>query len=170
MSGNEVRRQRPETGSVDGETGPGHQKITTVQKAGISVIVVAVIGLAGPVITFVSEHMSDPTPPPSGSISPTSGSSPAPANAVIYLSKDSVPYGGTFTVSGEGFAPSQKVQIRISTFDVATPTANAHGGFANVQVSIPAFFKSFQKPMTVDVIAMSSPDFSFSGTRQIVIT
>ena len=101
---------------------------------------------------------------------PTAGSSPAQTSAVIYLSKDSVPYGSTFTVSGEGFAASQKVQIRISTFDVATPTANAQGGFANVQVSIPAFFKSFQKPMTVEVIATSSPDFTFSGTRQIVIT
>jgi hypothetical protein len=170
MSGNEIRRRGPETRPVDGDGGPRHQKVTTVQKAGISVIVVAVLGLAGPVITFVSEHMSQPAPPPSTTISPTRGSGPALTSAVIYLSKDSVPYGSTFTVSGEGFAPNQKVQLRISTFDVATPTANAQGGFANVQVSIPAFFKGFQKPMTVDVIATSSPDFSFHGTRQIVIT
>ena len=144
-----------------------HQQVTTVQKAGIGVIIVAVLGLATAVVNYAADHVGGP-----GDQQPTVASSPGPrvSNAVIYLSKDSVPAGGTFTVSGEGFAPNEKIRIKIHTFDVATPTANDQGGFANVQVSIPSFFTSFQKPMTVDVIAMSEPTFSFSGTRQIVIT
>lgn len=166
MSRHEVQHGSVTPGRNDGPD-PSHQRITTVQKAGISAVVVALLGLAAALVNFASDHVGPP-PGPATTTATTSG--PGAASASLYLSTDAVPYGGTFTVSGEGFAPNQKVKIRISTFDVATPTANAQGGFANVKVSIPAFFKDFQKPMTVDVYAMSDPDFSFGASRQVVIT
>ena len=62
------------------------------------------------------------------------------------------------------------MRITIGTFDVATTTANAQGGFANVTVRFPEFDRAFQKPMTATVSAVSSPDVGRQADRQIDIT
>jgi hypothetical protein len=76
----------------------------------------------------------------------------------------------TFSVNGEGFAPNEQVVVRIGTLEVAHPVANEQGVFKAVGIGVPDFYAPFSKPITVDVIAQSKPDFQFHDSKQIRIT
>jgi hypothetical protein len=161
---------------------------TTKEKVGIGAITLAVLALVTALVNFGNDHWtgsfggdrqrasvavgtSSAAAPGATTVKPHT-SAPAQTQQVtdIYLSRDAVSVDSRLDVSGEGFAPSQKVIITISTFEVARPTANAQGGFKNVAVRIPDFFDNFQKPMVVTVNAESKPSFWFRASRDLKLT
>jgi hypothetical protein len=157
---------------------------STGQKVGAGAVVIAVLGLLGVAITFVDNHWSgtfgggtDNAGPAVASArdagdttSGGAGFGPEAVDPDIFLSRDQVPVDGTLDVSGEGFAPDETVVITIGTFEVARPTTNDQGGFSNVEIGIPEFYRDFQKPLTVKVIATSKPDFQYTAQRDLVVT
>lgn len=77
---------------------------------------------------------------------------PFPGNASVFVNRDRGPGGTTVLVSGEGFAPGQRVVIRFHTEQIGSTTANAEGRFANVAVTIPTSFSKFA-PQQFDIVA-----------------
>lgn len=75
-----------------------------------------------------------------------------PGSASVFLSRDSGPGGTTVQVSGEGFAPTERVVISFHTEEIGSTTANGEGRFSNVAVAIPESFSQFA-PAQFDVIA-----------------
>lgn len=107
-------------------------------------VVVALIQVIGPAIIGPG---ASPTPGPGGSFP-----SPGLDESAVFLSKESGPGGSTVNVSGEGFAAGETIEVRFHTESVATTRADAGGGFANVQITIPPSFSVFA-PRQFSVIA-----------------
>jgi hypothetical protein len=92
-----------------------------------------------------------PPPPPPPSIAPPSSTPPSPSappspqstNASVFTNRDNGPGGTTILVSGEGFAPGERVVLRFHTEQIGSPTANGEGRFSNVAVTIPSSFSKF---------------------------
>jgi hypothetical protein len=77
----------------------------------------------------------------------------AHTTAELFANKESAPVGATVLVSGRGFQPGERVEIRVGADLVATTTAGQGGDFANVAIEVPSFFEPFTKPMQVDINA-----------------
>lgn len=76
-------------------------------------------------------------------------------SASIFLSRDSGPGGTTVNVSGEGFAPEERVEIRFHTEQIATTTTSTEGRFSNVAVVIPTSYSAFA-PQQFSIVAMGT--------------
>ena len=94
------------------------------------------------------------------------GSSRGPADppvvglgsASIFLSRDGGPGGTTVNVSGEGFAPEERIEIKFHTEQIATTTTNAEGKFSNVAAVVPTSFSVFA-PKQFDIVARGESSF-----------
>jgi hypothetical protein len=90
-----------------------------------------------------------PPPPPPPAIAPPSSTPPSPqppvspTNASVFTNRDNGPGGTTVLLSGEGFAPGERVVLRFHTEQIGSPTANGEGSFSNVAVTIPSSFSKF---------------------------
>jgi hypothetical protein len=97
---------------------------------------------------------------PSGAIGfPSSPTSPegAESPAAIYLSQDSGPSGTVVRVSGEGFAPSERLTLGFHTDQIGVSRANDAGRFSDVSVTIPDTFDwAAPGPFTITVRGASS--------------
>jgi hypothetical protein len=153
---------------------------STKEKVGIGAITIAALALVTALVNFGNDHWSGSFGgnPKSSSVAVDAGSrpsslpetEPAQPDTEIYLSRDAVSEDSQLDVSGEGFAPGEKVIIKIGTYEVARPTANAQGGFKNVSIRIPDFYDPFQKPMVVNVRAASKIRFEFNASRDLTLT
>ncbi|MGB6163839.1 MAG: hypothetical protein WCF33_12115 [Pseudonocardiaceae bacterium] len=111
-------------------------------------ITVALIGAAGAVIaaliTSSGKELIPGSPGPSqvasGRIFPKL---PLVARPSVFLSRDSGPAGTVVRVSGEGFAPGERVVLRFHTEQIGSTTADGAGKFSNVAVTIPGSFAKF---------------------------
>ena len=70
----------------------------------------------------------------------------------VFLSRDSGPGGTSVNVSGQGYAPGERIVIRFHTEQVGSTTASDEGSFANVGVEIPTSFSQFA-PQQFGVVA-----------------
>jgi hypothetical protein len=105
--------------------------------------------------------ISSPTVPPVDT-TPTDG------NASVFLSRDSGPGGSTVKVSGQGFAPGERVVLRFHTDQVGDTTADSAGKFANVAVSIPTSYSKFA-PQQFSISA-DGQNSDIHGEAQFTIT
>jgi hypothetical protein len=125
-------------------------------------IAVALIGAAGAVVAALivssgkGTTSGSPGPPQvaSGPIFPTLPANfptnppvvprlPSVARPSVFLSRDSGPAGTVVRVSGEGFAPGERVVLRFHTEQIGSTTADDAGKFSNVAVTIPDSFAKF---------------------------
>jgi hypothetical protein len=90
------------------------------------------------------------------------------AQATVFLSRDSGPGGTSVNVSGEGFAPGERVVIRFHTEQIGSTTASGEGSFANVSVEIPTSFSQFA-PQQFGVVATGEQSVR-SGEAPFTIT
>ena len=97
---------------------------------GVFLVIAAIIGILPSLLRDTGT-----TPPPT--FPPFSAPPAQSFVASLYLSKEAAPKGAIVNASGQGFAPNEKVTIRIVTTVLATPTTDASGQFANVQITIP---------------------------------
>lgn len=111
-----------------------------------AVIAVAVIGAAIIASSGTEPPPGSPGPPQMTpeSIIPPNPPLPAPRPSV-FLSRDSGPAGTLVLVSGEGFAPGERVRLRFRIEQIGSTTADDAGKFSNVAVTIPDTFSRFAR-------------------------
>ena len=71
--------------------------------------------------------------------------------ASVFVNTTSGAVGSQVLVSGRDFQPREEIECDVGAELVATTTADSGGGFANVSIAIPDFFKPFQKPLSVTI-------------------
>lgn len=111
-------------------------------------ITVALIGAAGAVIAaLIASSGKEPIPgspgPPQVVSGPIFPKLPLVARPSVFLSRDSGPAGTVVRVSGEGFAPGERVVVRFNTEQIGSTTADDAGKFSNVAIIIPGSFAQF---------------------------
>jgi hypothetical protein len=121
---------------------------------GRAAVAAAIITAAGGIVVALIQVVGPAIFGPAASTAPGPGASfgPGPGESALFLSKESGPGGSTLNVSGEGFAPGETIEIRFHTESVATTRADAGGGFANVQITVPPSFSVFA-PQQFSLIA-----------------
>lgn len=70
----------------------------------------------------------------------------------VFVNRDSGPGGLKVLLSGDGFAPNEKVTFRLHLDEIGRTTANGEGRFANVAVTIPTSYSKFA-PQQFDIVA-----------------
>jgi hypothetical protein len=73
--------------------------------------------------------------------------------AQVFPNKEAAPVGATVQVGGKGFDGGETIEIRFGAQTAATTQAAKAGEFANVSVKVPEFFRDFDKPMPVEIVA-----------------
>ena len=131
-------------------------------------IVVALIGFAGTVIAALIANSGGPDAPtvdgptiPTVPTVPTGPTIDDIGTAHVFLDRDSGPGGTVVLVSGEGFAPGERIVITIQTQQIGSPTASGDGKFANVAVTIPESLSVFA-PAQFSLIARGEESLRFA--------
>ncbi|HVF75675.1 MAG TPA: hypothetical protein VM938_11555 [Acidimicrobiales bacterium] len=94
----------------------------------------------------------DSGPPSQSQPTMTFPSIPVGTRTSLFSNRDSGPGGTRVVLSGEGFAPNEKVTFRLHVQEIGRTTANAEGRFSNVTVSIPTTYSKFA-PQQFDLVA-----------------
>jgi hypothetical protein len=115
-------------------------------------LVTAVLGLVPSLRPWQADGGSTTAVTRSDVTLPTSDPGDLRTPASVYLSKESGPGGASVKVSGENYAPRERVEIRFGAEVVGRPTTNEQGKFSNVAVEVPTSLSRFA-PFQVEVVA-----------------
>jgi len=72
--------------------------------------------------------------------------------ASLFVNRDNGPGGTEVKLSGEGFAPKERIVIRFHVTEVTRIVADSQGKFSNVTVTIPSDMSEFA-PQQFDLVA-----------------
>jgi hypothetical protein len=115
-------------------------------------LVTAVLGLVPSLRPWQADSASTTTVSRPDVNLPTNPPGDLRTPASVYVSKESGPGGASVKVSGENYAPRERVEIRFGGEVVGSPTTNEQGKFSNVAVEVPASLSQFA-PFQVEVVA-----------------
>lgn len=120
-------------------SGAQHSDRGSGTTAAVLTTLAALIGLITAVLGLVPElrpwHSDDP--------GTGGGTRPSVEPASIFVNRDSGPGGTEVRLSGEGFAPGERVVLSFHTEQIGATVVNQQGSFSNVVVRIPTSFSIF---------------------------
>jgi len=140
-------------------SGPRWTVMAEARGAGLTNALIGAVAtiIAAVVATVIASSGDSPASPTVPGPVPTAVSpQPVREPPSVFLSRDSGPAGTEVRVSGEGFAPGERVVLRFHIEQIGSTTADGEGKFSNMTVIIPGSLYSRAAPH----------QFSVSGSGQ----
>ena len=143
-------------GSYQPARPPERKKVSWLPILLGSPVIAALIAL---VVAWAPWSHTGSTGPTTGSTGPTTGTVGSPLGvpggfepASLFVNRDSGPGGTEVRLSGEKFAPGERIVISFETEELTKITTDSQGKFANVTVTIPTSYSRWA-PQQFQLIA-----------------